>query len=99
MDAFRPIDDATVSMTVSASSGRVSIGVGGPSRTARIANIGDEWIYVRFGGADVVADQDDIPIPPNWVDYFGVGDATHCAAVTDSSPGANTLRVTPGEGE
>lgn len=99
MAAFRPVDDSTVSMTVSSSSARLDLGSGADERSARIANIGDEWVYVRFGYADVEADQNDIPIPPNWVEVFGIEDATHVAAITDSSPGANTLRVTPGEGE
>ena len=97
---FKPFDDGTVSLNVSASSDRVDFTSRHNGSTARIANRGDDWIFIKFGGSDVVANENDIPIPPNWCEVFAVpNDTTHCAAVSDASPATSMLYITPGDGD
>lgn len=97
MEPFRPVDDATTSIAVTSSSQRAFIG---KSRSVLVTNIGSEFVWLRFGGASVVANTTtSVPFPPNFQATFGVDEEdTHCAVITDSSPGANTLHLTPGEG-
>lgn len=98
--AFKPFDDATVSLAVTSASSRVAFNAGHNGSTCRLMNDGTDKIFVKFGDASVVADENDIPLPANWLDIFSVPDgATHCAAVSESSPGSNTLYITPGDGE
>lgn len=97
---FRPFDDDTVSMEVSSSSDRIAFSTDHNGATARVCNIGSDWIYIKFGDSSVTAGTNDIPIPPNWVEVFAMPDGvTHCAAVSATSPGSNTLRITPGDGD
>lgn len=97
---FKPFDDDTVSMVVSSSSDRVAFSTDHNGATARLCNVGADWIFVRFGDSTVEADDNDIPIPPNWVEVFALPNGvTHCAAASNSSPGSNTLYITPGEGD
>lgn len=97
---FRPFADDTVSMDVASVSARVAFSSDHNGATARICNRGDEWLYIKFGDSSVTAGTNDIPLPPNWVEVFAVPDgATHCAAVSQTSPGSNTLYITPGDGD
>lgn len=95
--AFKPFDDATVSLSANTSSSRVAFNASHNGSTCRVVNRGSDWLFIKFGNSAVVADVNDIPVPPNWVDAFSVPDgATHCAGLSE---GTSTLYVTPGDGE
>lgn len=95
---FIPFDDETKSLSVGTSSTRVAFNAEHRGSNCRVCNVGDEMIFVKFGDASVVADTNDIPVPANWVELFGVpNDATHCAAI--AGVGGNTMYITPGDGE
>ena len=65
--------------------------------TVRIHNGGSVTAFIQFGNsAAVEATTSHMPIPPNGVEVFSVGDATHVAAVTAS--GTTTVYLTTGYG-
>jgi len=97
---FKPFDNGTVAMSVSASSARIDFNSVHNGSNVRLVNRGSDWAFVKFGGSDVTADENDIPMPPNWCEVFAVPDgATYCAAVSDGSPASGMLYVTPGDGD
>lgn len=69
----------------------------GITQVARICNTGTEIAFVAFGNSLVVATTtESMPIMAGSVEVFGVGNATHIAAVTAAN--TTTLYVTLGDG-
>jgi len=100
MSTFKPFDDGTVALAVTSASASIDFTALHNGSTARLANVGGELVYIKFGGSDVTADENDIPMLGNTVEVFALPNGvTHCAAASDSSPGSNTLYITPGDGD
>lgn len=97
---FKPFADGTVSLAVTSASARVSFTERHNGATCRVLNSGGDLVFIKFGDVTVVANENDIPLPGNWAEVFAVpDDATHCAAISNASPGSNTLYITPGDGD
>lgn len=97
MEAFKPFGDGGVSLSVGTSSANVAFVMKHHGATVRVVNRGSEFIRIKFGDAAVVADVNDMLIPPNWVELFLLpNDATHCAAIGENV--GNTLVIEPGDG-
>lgn len=95
--AFAPLDGATVSISVSASSQRVAIGKDGP---VRMMNNGTATVWVRCGDNTVVATTNDIPVPSGSVEVLSFNRTTtnslNCAAIAAGATGI--IYFTPGIG-
>lgn len=96
---FTPQGD-TVAVTVTAEPDPANVQVADGSYVfdaLRIANVGDEIAFVRWGGEGVEASDTAVPILPNTVESFCVAGS---AAMWVAAIGAgSTLYVTPGSGQ
>jgi len=90
----------TVSISASTTSANSAISVppgGGQVRVVVGSASGAAWVYIRFGETGVVATSADIPMLPNTIEIFTVGQGvTHIAALTDA--GTAVVRAKAGLG-
>lgn len=96
-----PLSDDGQAITATAVSTTTAL-AGAPERVAAAQDVmfhnpGPLAIRVRAGGAGVVATQLSMLIPPNSLQAFAKGSATHIAAVTNS--GSQPFTVWLGEGQ
>lgn len=93
--AFRPIA-ATQNTAVTNSNAAITLSpVSVATRQLRIANIGTETVFIRFGTAATTAAG--IPMVPNSVEIYTIKDETTVNVIA-AVGGSNTLYVTIGEG-
>lgn len=100
--AFRPVDQSTVSLSVTSSTGNVALAQGASEYL--VTNLGTAACFFRFGNSSITATVPSgatggsTPIPAGSVQVFRppVTPPTHVAAITSS--GTATLYVTAGEG-
>jgi hypothetical protein len=98
MEAFTP-KGATVSLAVTAATGRVALTAPGGSggSDVRLYNAGGATVFVAFGNSAVEAAITSMPIPSGAVEVFSAGPgSTHVAAIT--AAGTATLYATTGRG-
>lgn len=102
MKAFTPIDAATATRAVTATTARVAFSKPPLGEfQARLHNAGGATVFFRVGDSTVEAATTDIPIPAGAVEIITVKNLdadpdTHIAAITAS--GTATLYITTGEG-
>jgi len=95
-NAFNP-SGPTVSLAVTATTGRVQYQPGTSGSAIRIYNAGTVAAFIVCGEATVVATTAvGMPIAPSSVEVLGCQGATYVAAITAS--GTATIYVTPGAG-
>lgn len=93
--AFRPLA-ATQNTAVTNTNAAITLSpVSASTRQVRVANIGTETVFIRFGAAATTAAG--IPMVPNSVEIYTIKDET-TANVIAAVGGSNTLYVTMGEG-
>lgn len=86
-----------VSLSVTSTSSNSAITMNEASRVA-VTNLGTNKCYVVFGyGSAPTADSADYCVPANSVQVLSVGNATHVAAICDSTETC-TLKVIPVDG-
>lgn len=90
---------ATASLAVTTTTGSVALGKPDGTRQVRVANVGPNEAYVKFGDSTVEAATTDMPIHANTSDIFTVGPGiTHIAGISAATESA-ALRITSGHGE
>ena len=93
-DAFQPLEQGTVSLAATTSSGNVAVNVRGQ---VRVYNSGTVPVFINLatGNSITASTTADVPIAPGTVEVLtGVGD--HIAGITAS--GSATIYFTPGAG-
>ncbi len=96
MKNFQIFDDGQV-LSATGASQRVALVGNSRSTDVMIDNrSGSSSVYVRAGGADVVATTFSMRIPPGAKEPFAIGHATHIAYLADSSA---TVVVHRGDGQ
>lgn len=99
MNNFTPTGAGTVNLVVGAASTNVGVVVPNASVALRIANVGTQVVFLRFGFTNAVAATvaADFPLLPNTAEMFEFGGPLLFVAGIATAVGS-TVYITPGMG-
>ena len=93
---FLPADQLTVNLAVTGTAQSLTVGALPSGRTAvRIANIGTETVFLRWGGTATTAAS--MPMLANTVEVFDLPEGVTTLSAVAGTTGS-TIYVTPGNG-